>query len=514
MVPAVLARLWARLKKLPWYRFAAGALAGAPGLALTFAMRLGGLGVFLPEIAVDFTVGRIPGNVESFFIRTMGEGAKILALFTSLAVFLVIPGLYAVPYRWIEKRVKNRWIAFALYGLVPAAIALFAILPLLGAGFLGSLTAAGTSGAVFSQVLSSFLFAALLDYFLVDLASRHPEGFSLSRRQFLAAAGILVVGAVATLYGLGTIVARPARLVFASVDEMFSKEETPTDEFYVVTKNLLDPPGDKVGWQLTVDGLVAVPANYTLQNLRDRADSAQQETATLECVSNEVGGNLIGTARWTGVPLAALLADAQVQPGADWVAFTCVDGYTVGVPLAKALNATSLVALDMNGFELPPKHGGPARIIVPGLYGMFHAKWLTKISVVSGEVLGFWQQKGWTNRGAIRTTAIVATPPHNSVVGSAVTIGGVALAGDRGISAVQVSTDGGQTWGNATLKTPPLSGLTWVMWKFPWTPPGGGSYRIVARAVDGGGVPQESTPAPPFSEGAAGYDSITLLVSG
>ncbi len=522
MLPAVLARLWARLKKLPWYRFAAGIAAGAPGLALTFAMRLGGLGVFLPEIAVDFTVGRIPGNVESFFIRTMGEGAKVLALFTALAVFLLIPGLYAVPYRWIEKRVKNRWIAFALCGLVPAAIALFVILPLLGAGFLGSLTAAGISGAVFSQVLSSFLFAALLDYFLFDVASRHPEGFSLSRRQFIAAAGILIVGAVATLYGLGTLVARPARLVFASVQEMFSKETTPNEEFYVVTKNLIDPTVDAASWRLTIDGLVTTPASYTLGELLMRSaglpQNRSEEDVTLECVSNEVGGNLVGNAKWTGIPLADLLAGAGVDPTADWIAFTCADGYTVGVPLAKAMNPTSIVALQMNGVLLPPKHGSPARIIVPGLYGMFHAKWLTRITLVQGEFLGFWQQKGWTNsnggRGAIRTTAIIATPPHNSVVGASVTIGGVALAGDRGISRVEVSTDGGATWSSATLRSPPLSALTWVMWTFPWTPPVAQSYRIVARAVDGAGVPQESAPAAPFSEGAAGYDSITLLVSG
>ncbi len=518
MLPAVLARLWARLKKLPWYRFAAGIVAGAPGLALTFAMRLGGLGVFLPEIAVDFTVGRIPGSVESFFIRTMGEGAKVLALFTSLTVFLLIPGLYAVLYRWIEKRVKNRWIVFALYGLVSAAIALFVIMPLLGAGFLGSLTAAGISGAVFSQVLSSFLFAALLDYFLVDVASRHPEGFSLSRRQFIAAAGILVVGAVATLYGLGTLVARPARLVFASVQEMFSKETTPNEEFYVVTKNLIDPTVDAAAWRLTIDGLVTTPATYTVGELLTRSaglpQSRSEEDVTLECVSNEVGGNLVSNARWTGIPLADLLADAGVDASADWIAFTCADGYTVGVPLAKAMNPTSLVALRMNGVLLPPKHGSPARIIVPGLYGMFHAKWLTRITLVRGEFLGFWQQKGWTNRGAIRTTAIVATPPHNSVVGSAVTIGGVALAGDRGISRVEVSTDGGATWAAATLRTPLPSGLTWVMWTFPWTPPGGGSYRIVARAVDRAGSPQEVVPAAPFPNGASGYDSITLLMSG
>ena len=506
-------------------RFAAGIVAGAPGLALTFVMRMVGLGVFLPEIAVDFTVGRIPGSIESFFIRTMGEGAKVLAIVIALVVFLLIPGVTALPYRWVEKRVRNRWLVFALYGLVPAAITLVVVLPLLDVGFLGSRTAAGTFGAGFSQLLGAFLSASILDYFLVDVAARHPEGFSLSRRQFIASVAILIAAAAVGVAGLSALVTRPARLLFASVQEMRAKAITPTDEFYVVTKNVLDPdltPDVQEGrWRLTVDGLVT--KTFDLTALEGRADS-QEEIATLECVSNEVGGNLISTARWRGIPLANLLADVGIASGADWVAFTCADGYTVGVPLGKAMNPSSIVALEMNSERLRPKHGYPARVIVPGLYGMFHAKWLTRIELVKGPFSGFWQQKGWTNsdllpggeRGSIRTTAIIATPAHNSVVSGPVTIGGVAFAGDRGISLVEVSTDGGVTWMPADLD-PAQSPLSWVLWTFPWTPPGGGSYRIVAKATEGTpgspGNAQESDPAPPFPNGAAGYDSIALLVS-
>ena len=188
------------------------------------------------------------------------------------------------------------------------------------------------------------------------------------------------------------------------------------------------------------------------------------------------------------------------------------------------MNPSSIVALEMNFERLRPKHGYPARIIVPGLYGMFHAKWLTRIELVKGPFSGFWQQKGWTNsdllpggeRGSIRTTAIIATPAHNSVVSGSVTIGGVAFAGDRGISLVEVSTDGGVTWMPADLD-PAQSPLSWVLWTFQWTPPGGGSYRIIAKATEGTpgspGNAQESDPAPPFPNGAAGYDSIALLVS-
>jgi DMSO/TMAO reductase YedYZ molybdopterin-dependent catalytic subunit len=176
------------------------------------------------------------------------------------------------------------------------------------------------------------------------------------------------------------------------------------------------------------------------------------------------------------------------------------------------MNPNTMVAIRMNDAPLLTAHGFPARIIVPGLYGMFHAKWLTKIEATKGEYLGYWQQKGWTNRGLIRSTAIIATPADSTVVNGAVRIGGIALAGDRGISSVDVSTDGGLTWKSAALSSP-KSNLTWVLWTLDWTPPRSGSFRIVARTVEGSGSPQESTPAPTFPDGSAGYDSITLLVS-
>ena len=138
---------------------------------------------------------------------------------------------------------------------------------------------------------------------------------------------------------------------------------------------------------------------------------------------------------------------------------------------------------------------------------------VTRITLVQGEVLGFWQQKGWTNDGRVHTTAIIATPPADSVVGSSVTIGGVAFSGDRGISAVDVSTDGGSIWRRADLTTPRDARRTWVLWTIDWIPLASGSYRIVARAVDGDGMSQEATAASPFPNGASGYDAITLLVS-
>ena len=500
-----------RLRALPWQRFGAGVVAGTAGLALAFLLRMLGLGIFLPELAVDFAVRVIPGSVESFFIRTMGGGAKALALAVALLVFLALPGLYAISYRRLEARVRNRWIVLALYTFGSAGISLLLIVPILGGGFLGAGTSAGPALASFSQLASAWLYAAVLDYFLVDVAARHPDGFSPSRRRFLMTATAAVAGAAIAFYGLSATVGRPARLFFASVAEMFAKELTPTEEFYVVTKNVIDPAVDAASWRLEVDGLVSGPKSHAYGDLASRADA--EEFVTLECVSNEVGGNLISTAKWSGIRLADLLVEAGVDPRADWVAFTCADGYTVGVPLAKAMDPGSLLVLRMNELPLSAKHGAPARIVVPGLYGMFHAKWITRITLVQGEFRGFWQQRGWTNEGMTRTTAIIATPRPDSVITSGVALAGIAFAGDRGISRVEVSTDGGSTWAPAVLKGAALSATTWILWTYDFDPPTGGAYRIVVRAVDGLGQAQEASPSAPFPRGSAGYDTITLLVS-
>jgi DMSO/TMAO reductase YedYZ molybdopterin-dependent catalytic subunit len=507
-------RAWTILRRLPWHRFGAGAIAGSTWLLVTFFLRLYGLGVFLPELAVDFVVGRIPGAIESFFIRTLGEGAKALALLTAVAVFLVLPGIYATFFRRVQGWLKNRWIVMAFYTFSAAAFVLLGILPLLGAGFLGSNTAAGASFASFSQLVGLWVYAAILDYFLVDVAARHPEGFSLSRRQFLVGTVSAVAIAVLAFYGLASLAVRKGRLLFASIEEMRAKEVTPTSEFYVVTKNVFDPPLTKDSWSLSVGGLVSNPTTYDYEALEalaaPPASTAAEEIVTLECVSNEVGGNLISNAKWNGVRLSALLDAAGVDSTADWVVFTCADGYTAAVPISKARDPATILAIRMNDEELNRAHGFPARIIVPGLYGMFHAKWITRLEPVRGEFLGFWQQKGWTNRGQVHTTAIIATPADGSVVRGNVPIGGVAYAGDRGISAVEVSTDGGATWADASLY-PSLSPLGWVLWRFDWSPPRSGSFRIVARAVDRLLDPQEPNAAPPFPDGAMGYDSIALL---
>lgn len=502
------------LRKFPLYRFAAGVAAGAPALALTFFLRMFGLGVFLPEQAVEFVVSLIPGSLEFLLIQAMGEGAKYLGLTTGILVFLALPGVYALFYRLVERWVGRRWLVLLIYALGPPALALFFILPLLGAGFLGSQTLVGSLAAVFSQLEAGFLFAALLDYFLVDFASRHPEGFQLSRRQFLAAVtGAVALGALA-LVGFGQFLTRSNRIAFQDVEALYDREITPNEDFYVVSKNTIDPVVDETDWDLSVEGLVGSPQTHTYPELLERMD--YQEFVTFECVSNAVGGPLISTALWGGIPLAALLQEADPSAEADWVVFRCVDDYDVGIPRERAEDPATFLALTMNGVPLPTDHGYPARVVVPGIYGMFSAKWVEQIELVQGEHRGFWQRKGWVNsnlpgQGEIRTTAFLATPPGGSTVAGPVLLGGFAFSGDRGISRVEVSTDGGQTWEEAELKQPVLSPYTWVIWTYEWTPRVRGQHVIEVRAVDGEGVAQDPASEPAFPRGASGYDSVRLF---
>ncbi len=493
--------------RIPWQRLAAGGLAGGSALLLTFFLRLIGWGLFLPEIAVDFVVTIIPGQLEAFFISTMGAGAKMLALAVAVAV---IVGFHAVPaafFRWVQARVRVRWGVIAVYAGGIAAGVLLVALPLMGFGPLGSGTTAGIIGATASQGLAALLYASVLDTLLVDVAARYPAGFKPSRRQFIAIAAVAVLAGAALLYGFGSVLGTKRRLSFRSVAELLAGETTPNGRFYVVSKNVSDPIVPADTWRLRVDGLVDKPVQQTLTAIEGRP--LVIEDVTLICVSNEVGGDLIGTARWEGVPLAELINEAGPKASADWVAFHCADGYSAGLPLSRARDPRTMLAIRMNGEPLAVEHGAPARIIVPGRYGMFHAKWVRRIELVSGPHVGFWQQKGWTNKGEIKTTAIIATPAPESVVRGTVTVGGIAFAGIRGTSRVEVSTDGGASWADATI-LPPLSDATWVLWTYDWTPLEQRRYRLTVRATDGRGTVQTEARAAPFPDGASGWDSIDV----
>jgi DMSO/TMAO reductase YedYZ molybdopterin-dependent catalytic subunit len=287
---------------------------------------------------------------------------------------------------------------------------------------------------------------------------------------------------------------------------------TPVNSFYVVSKNFVDPVVNAANWTLEVGGpLTASPLRLGYDDLK--AMPAVSQYVTLECISNDVGGQLISNAYWTGVPLKVLLEQAAMQPGAQAVAFTCVDGYTESLPIAQALLPTTIVAHTMNGQPLPDKHGFPARIITTGLYGMKNPKWLRSIQPVAQAPLGYWEQQGWAALAPVTTMSRIDVPASGAAVSGTVTFGGIAFAGNRGIRQVELSFDGGTTWLPARLERA-LGPDTWVLWYGGFQFAGPGTVTALVRATDGTGAVQTPQNADSFPAGAAGYATAQFRVSG
>jgi hypothetical protein len=282
--------------------------------------------------------------------------------------------------------------------------------------------------------------------------------------------------------------------------------------FYRVDIDSFPPSLDFDSWTLNVTGKVAKELTIMKNDLL--AMPSRDQYATLECVSNTINppGALISNGKWTGVPLATILNQAGLTPDAIYIIFHCAEGYTVGIPRERALEPGALLTYMMNDEPLPTEHGFPLRAIIPGLYGMMNAKWITGIEASDSVYLGYWQERGWTNDARIKTTSIIYYPPAGAQVGGSLPIAGVAFAGDRGISKVEVSTDGGNTWNTAELK-PPKSPYSWVLWAYLWTPTTEGYQTIIVKATDGTGQLQDPTQNQPFPNGATGYNSIEVNVT-
>ncbi len=287
---------------------------------------------------------------------------------------------------------------------------------------------------------------------------------------------------------------------------------TPNDRFYVVTKNLIDPVVDRGLWRLQVTGLVENPRTFRFEELA--ALSTRTQTQTLECISNGVGGGLMSNASWKGVPLGVLLSMARPHPNARFVFMHAADGYTHGISLERAMQPSSMVAHEMNGAPLPDRHGYPARVLIPGTYGEVNVKWVDRIELVDRPIQGYYERQGW-RPDFVNTTSRFDQPTNGQRISLAtqprVPANGVAFAGDRGISRVEVSFDGGDTWTDARIDGAP-GPFSWALWSTTWSPPSPGSYTLVVRATDGTGAVQTSARRGVAPSGATGFHQVRALV--
>jgi DMSO/TMAO reductase YedYZ molybdopterin-dependent catalytic subunit len=270
-------------------------------------------------------------------------------------------------------------------------------------------------------------------------------------------------------------------------------------------------------WQLRIHGMVDREITYRLADL-DRFDVVEK-LVTLTCVSNPVGGDLVGNAAWTGYRVRDLLAEAGVHPDADMVLSMSIDGFTAGTPVEALTDGRdSLLAVGMNGQPLPTEHGYPARLVVPGLYGYVSAtKWVVDLEVTRFDrAEAYWTRLGWSPRGPIKTQSRIDVPRSGQdVAQGAVTFGGVAWAQQRGVRAVEVRIDSpGQQgqWQQADLGAS-YSKDTWRLWSLRWQATEPGEHTITVRATDNTGAVQTPDVADPVPDGATGWHSVTFTVS-
>lgn len=458
----------------------------------------------LPALLNEPLLSLMPGFVFGFLIDTLQHAGKVIEEFGLIVAMVVALGVLGAIAAVAGMRWTSTWLPFVFAGIGWLVVCLV-LLPIAGVGLLG-LNDGPATPLIWAALFA--IYAVVLQY-----GGTQPAAVSLERRRLLTTVPISIaavsVGALALrlLPDWYSAVFHPPESGLRGI----SPDVTPIENFYVVSKNFSDPSVDGQAWRLHVGGMVDKPMTLSLTDLR--ALPSVQEYVTMECVSNDVGGDLMSTGQFTGVRLRDLVASASPQSGAGWVGFRARDGYTESLPLSQVQGAPEiLVAYDLGGAPLPRSHGYPARILIPGHYGMKSPKWLDSIELAGDQLKGYWEQQGWDQNAVVRTTSRIDEPRDSDIIRiGAIEVGGVAFAGTRGISKVEYTVNDA-SWTEVTFD-PPLSNLTWVRWQAVWTPPSEGAYTLRVRATDGTGKMQDSSSAASFPSGASGYHTIQVNVS-
>jgi DMSO/TMAO reductase YedYZ molybdopterin-dependent catalytic subunit len=506
-----------------------GLLSGAA--ALGAAQLMAGLigGASSPMIAVgNATIDAAPSWVKGYAIRTFGSSDKralLIGIGVILSIVAVVLGIISI------RRPKVGMIGLVAFG----AIGMVAALTRPTSGPEDAIPS--IVGTAVGIVVFRWLRRATGS---PDPGTPSPKGSSppietpgtFDRRRFLVSgiyAGIFAgMTAVAGQYLVRRSAASasrsavripapssPAASVPAGADVGIpgvSPFITPNNVFYKVDTALLTPSVSAEGWQLRIHGMV--DREVTLNFAQLIARPLIERDVTLACVSNEVGGEYVGNARWIGAPLKAILEEAGVDPRADQLVSRSADGFTAGSPTATVMDGRdAMLAVAMNGEALPLAHGFPVRMIVPGLYGYVSAtKWLVDLELTTFDAYdAYWIKRGWSQQGPIKTESRIDTPRSGgSVSAGEVAVAGVAWAQHRGIEAVEVRVDEG-AWETAELGTQDTLD-TWRQWLYRWNA-SSGSHTLQARATDRTGETQTADVAPPAPDGATGYHTITVNVS-
>ena len=509
-----------------WPFFVAGAVAVAVAIAVgeILAGLLGGapsLVLAVGSLVIDLQ----PAGAKELVVALFGTNDKLALNIVILVVALAVGGLLGLVAR---TNFGGAVAAFVGFGVV----ALFASLRLGLSSIPLSILTVGLAVAASLWTLRRLVLAAG-----GQASIGRPRGTEVAtatmpdwdRRRFLVMSGSLAVGAVAIgsvgralLQGSRSEIPASVTLPASGLSPAPLTPDTslpvdgitpiviPNDRFYRIDTALIVPRVNAATWSLKVSGMVDREVSLTFDQLA--AMPIFEQYVTIACVSNEVGGDLVGNALWRGVHLREVLASAGIKPGASQIVGRSVDGFTAGFPTEWALDPARdpMIAVGMNGELLPIDHGYPARLIVPGLYGYVSAtKWLAEIELTTLDAFdGYWIPRGWAKEAPILTQTRIDVPRDGAAVAAGpVAIAGVAWAPDRGISKVEVRIDGG-AWSPATLSAA-ISRATWVQWRRGWdaTP---GEHTIEVRATDGLGEVQTEQRSPPAPDGARGHQTIRV----
>ncbi len=504
-----------------------GIVSGAVLLAVAELVALLVARTASPILAVgSFVIDVVPQPLKEFAIATFGEADKVVLL-AGLGLAVVI--------------------ASALGGILQLVRPPLGVVILLVAGGLATaatVTRTGVTGLAFLPPVLGTVAAGVVLVLLARRLSgwrdaratptRSSSAGAVDRRGFFLLAGVSAVAAVAV--GVGSrIVSAATSSVEAIRDGLrlpapsstvtipdgaeldvpgISPLFTPNEDFYRVDTALTVPAVDPGTWTLVIDGMVDQRVELSFQDLLDMG--VDEYGITLTCVSNEVGGGLVGNALWLGVPIRDVLAMAGVQDGADMVLSTSVDGYTASTPLSSLTDdgIDAIFAVGMNGEPLPMEHGFPVRMVVPGLYGYVSAtKWVTELKVTTfAEDEAYWTPRGYSAEAPIKFSSRIDTPRVGTPVqAGTVPIAGMAWAQTVGIERVEVRIDDGD-WQQATLSTA-VNDDTWVQWFLEWQAEPGTHY-ITARAVNKDGETQVEERAPIAPDGSTGWQRPLITVTG
>jgi len=493
-----------------------GLLAGGAALAVGELAAVFAGAASAPAVAVgEWAIDLAPTAVKEFAIREFGthdKTALLTGVYAILVVASAVAGVIARRHLSVASLLAG---AFGAVGIIAAATRPNA-----------------TPGWLFPSLLAGAAAVVVLRW--LDRLGDQASAGSYERRQFLGAvlgtaAGALVGGFGAKAWIDSRYNAAPARAavkiptpaetlpaVPASTHpnvQGLGPFFTPNTDFYRVDTALSVPQLDPAKWMLRIHGMVARPLELSFEQLLKLP--LEEQDLTLTCVSNPVGGNYCGNARWIGARLAPLLRQAGVKSGADQILSTSSDGMTIGTPVSAVLDGRdSMLAVAMNGEALPIEHGFPCRMLVPGLYGYVSAtKWVVDLELTTfASAAGYWVDRGWSQQAPVKTASRIDVPNSGATVpAGTVTLAGVAWATHRGVAAVEVQIDNG-AWGEATLATSDTPD-TWRQWSYAWENAQKGSHQVSVRATDGTGTIQTSVVQDVVPDGATGYHQITVTVN-